>query len=215
MFRAVIFDFDQVIINSYIHHLAAFSIAAKKFSITLNPKQLYLRFGKSAKDIMHELVPSMTDREIKKYVVAKEKIYREIAARNGHQLMPGVKQTLDYLARRKIKLAISSSAARKNILIALRRNKIAKYFSVIVAGEDVRHHKPNPEPLFKAARLLKFKPSECIYIGDSIYEMIAAKRAKMFAVGIHTGIYSKSQLRKNGAKKVITDISELKRILIL
>ncbi len=211
--KAVIFDFDQVIINSYVDHLIAFAIAAMKFRIIIDPKALYVRFGKSAKDILHELKPSMSDAEIKKYVHEKEKIYRKLAERRGFKLMPGVRQTLHFLSKKKIKCAIASSAVRKNILLAAKKTKIKKYFSAIVAAEDVKRHKPYPDPLLKAAKLLHVKPKECIYVGDSIFEMIAAKRARMFAVGIHTGIYSERELFKNGAKKVIRNMAELKKIL--
>ena len=211
MIKAIIFDFDQVILNSYPDHLAAFITTARKFGIKLNPKEVYKKFGKSAKDILQELAPSLSDKEIEKFSEEKEKIYRLMAKKNGFKLMPGAKQILRSLVRKKIKCAISSSASGKNILLAANHTGIKKYFSATVAAEDVKHHKPHPEPLLKAAKLLRVKPGECIYVGDSVYEMIAAKRAKMLAVGLQTGIYSEKELAKNGANKVIKKVSELKK----
>lgn len=211
MIKAVIFDFDQVIINSYIDHLVAFAVTAKKFGVRLDPKKLYYMFGRSAKDILCELLPSLSENDIKKFINDKEKMYRGIVKTKGFMLMPGVEQTLRMLSNKNIECAISSSSSRKNLLLALNSTGIKKYFSGIVGAEDVKHHKPDPEPLLKAAKLLKINPRECIYIGDSIFEMIAAKKAKMLAVGIHTGIYSERELRKNGARRVIKNIIELKK----
>lgn len=77
----------------------------------------------------------------------------------------------------------------------------------------MRNHKPNPELLFKSARILKVKPNECIYIGDSENEMIAARRANMYGVGITTGVFSKKQLEKAGAKKVFKSREEFLEFL--
>ena len=213
MKKAIIFDYDQVIVNSYIDHLAAFSWVAKKFGIKLNPKILYKKFGRSAKNILEELVPEMSEMQIKKFVEEKDKFYHKIAIKRGIHLMRGVREILQFLNDKKIKCAIASSASRSNLLLGLQKTKIRKYFSAIVAAEDVKHHKPHPEPLLKAAKLLKVKPKDCIYIGDSIYEMIAARRAKIFAVGITTGIYSKKQLYAKGADEVVENILELKKFL--
>ena len=139
MIKAIIFDFDQVILNSYPDHLAAFITTARKFGIKLNPKEVYKKFGKSAKDILQELAPSLSDKEIEKFSEEKEKIYRLMAKKNGFKLMPGAKQILRSLVRKKIKCAISSSASGKNILLAANHTGIKKYFSATVAAEEHRN----------------------------------------------------------------------------
>lgn len=210
--RAVIFDFDQVLVDSYKDHLDAFVFSAKKFGVDLNKndvRKIYHKFGKSAKEIMREVKPEMNDEELKNFVIEKDKIYRKLVAKHGIKLMKGAKNILVFLNHKRIKIAIASSATRKNIMIGLKKNRIEKFFSIIVSVEDTKRHKPYPDPLLKTARLFHVKPNECIYVGDTVYEMLSAKRAKMTGIAVESGIYSAKILKKNGAKLVFGDLKEL------
>jgi len=210
--KAVIFDFDQVIIKSYEDHANAIMIIGKKFRIKIKKSEIYKRFGISAKEILRQVAPELPEKNVKKFLNEKEELYRKMIKKSGVSLVPGVKEVLNYLKNKNIKLAIASSASIVNINIALKKTKIKKYFPVVVAGEHTKRHKPYPDPLLKATKKLKVHPKNCIYIGDSIYEMIAAKRARMLPVGLLTGIYSEKDLRKNGAKFVIKNLAEMKKI---
>lgn len=211
--KAVIFDFDEVIIKSYTDHAQAFLETAKKFSLKLNKKALYKRFGKSAKEILQELLPELTESERKGFVKEKETSYREIISKKGIKATNNTRELLEFLENKKIKCAISSSASIRNIQIALRETGLKKYFQNIVASEHVKHHKPHPEPLLKAAKLLKTKPSNCIYIGDSIFEMQAAKRAGMISMAILTGVYNSKELKNSGANYVFYNTGKVKTFL--
>lgn len=214
--RAVIFDFDEVLIDSYKDHLDAFVIAAKKFHINLDKpdiKKICHRFGKSAKEIMKEVKPEMTDKELNEFAVEKDKVYRVIVAKRGIKLMKGAKNLLEFLAKTKLEVAIASSASRRNINLALKKTGTGKFFDLIISAEDTKRHKPHPDPLVKAAKILRVKTKECIYVGDSVYEIISAKRAKMIGIGVTTGNYSADDLERNGAKKVFRNLLELKNFL--
>ncbi|MEM5805463.1 MAG: HAD-IA family hydrolase [Candidatus Aenigmatarchaeota archaeon] len=211
--KAVIFDFDQVLIDSYKDHLDAFLLAAKKFRIKLNKEEIYKGFGKSAKELVKSQHPELPEKFLEKFVMEKEKIYREILKKRGAKLMKGAREILKFLKKRKIKIALSSSASRKNINLSFKVLKIRKYFDVVVASEDVKKHKPNPEPLLKAAKRLRVNPKNCIYLGDSIYEMMAAKRAKMAAIGILSGIYTIKDLQKYKPLKIVKNLLEAKTFL--
>ncbi len=211
--RAVIFDFDQTLVNDYPQHTRAFLLAAKKFGYRLSKKKIQKKFGVSAKSLVHELIPKMTEKELEKFVDYKENSYRKLTREKGIKLIPNVLQTLKFLRKKKIKIAIASSASRQNILLDFQKTGLSKFRIPFIAAEDVHHTKPNPEPLLKAARLVRVSPKNCYYIGDSKYEMIAAKRAKMFAIGIHTGAYSEKELEKNGAKIVFKNFKQLEKFL--
>jgi len=211
--KAVIFDFDQVLVRSYTDHINAFLITAKKFGYKLKKEEICKRFGRSGKEILQELLPKLTEKEIEKFMNEKEKNYRKIISKKTIQPMKGTREFLGFLKKKKIKCAISSSASIKNILIVLRKTKLKKYFRTIVAAEHVKHHKPHPEPLLKAAKLLKTKPTNCIYIGDSIFEMQATRRARMMGIGILTGIYNPNELKMNGASYIVNDMIEMKSLI--
>lgn len=211
--EAVIFDFDEVLVKSYKDHGNAFLITAKKFGLKLNEEKLYKKFGESAKEISKELFPNLTEKEIKKIINEKEIIYRKIISKKSIKPVKGVKELLRFLKEKKINYAISSSASIRNIIMVLRKTKLERHFKTIVAAEHVKHHKPHPEPLLKAAKLLKTKPTNCIYIGDSIFETQAAKSAGMPSIAILTGVYNSKELKDAGANYVFTNINEVKQFL--
>jgi len=211
--KAVIFDFDQVLVKSYADHINAFLSAAKKFGYKVKKEEICKGFGKAGKEMIRELLPNLTEKEIEKFMDEKEENYRKIISKKTIQSMKGTRELLGFLKKREIKYAISSSASIKNILIVLRKTRLKKCFKTIIAAEHVKHHKPHPEPLLKAAKLLKTRPTNCIYIGDSIFEMQAARRARMMGIGILTGIYNSNELKSNGASYIVNDMREVKSLL--
>ncbi len=210
---AVIFDFDGVLIRSYDDHLRAFLHTAKKYGYRIDRVEVYKRFGMSAKEIVEELLPTLPDREIERFIKEKEIAYRKILRGKKIKLVGGAEALLELLKKRKIPVAISSSASEANIRLALKRSILKKYFRVIVAAEHVRRHKPYPDALLKAARFLRIEPKNCLYIGDSIYEMVAARRAGMTGIGMLTGFYTKGALLKAGAKAVFKDMAEVRKFI--
>jgi pyrophosphatase PpaX len=211
--RAVIFDFDQVIVRSAEKHLKAFLITFKKHGYKVRKEKILKRFGKTADQILKEIFPDWNKRKVEKFLKEKEGAYREIIEKEGIRTIKGVKNLIKSLVKKKVKIAICSASFRRNIIIPLQRTSLRKYFKIIVSAESVKKHKPNPDPLLKTAKLLKEKPENCIYIGDSIYEMQAAKRAKMLAIGILTGFYSERELKENGANYVCRNWNEVQRLL--
>ncbi len=212
--RAVIFDFDQVLIDSYNDHVDSFVIAAEKSGMKLNHNQIrkiYHEFGKSANEIMKEIYPKITARELKKFTTERDVVYKSIVEKNGIKLMKGAKEFLSFLAKKKLKIALVSSGSRKNIDLGFRKTGIGKFFDLVISSEDTRLHKPHPDPLIKAAKILKVNAKQCLYIGDSIYEIISARRARMNGVGVATGEYPQSALERNGAVKVFKNLVEFRK----
>ncbi len=143
----------------------------------------------------------MTDEEIIEMRNLKERIYRQIISKKDIKTIAGIEELLKFLKANRVKVGIVSSASIKNIRIGLRENKLTKYFDAIVCVENSKRHKPNPDPVLKGARMLGLKPRQCAMIGDSMYDVIAARRAKTLPLGLTTGYYSEMQLKFNGAKR--------------
>ena len=100
--RAIIFDFDEVLIDSYDDHVDSFVIAAKKLGISLNHNQIrkiYHEFGKSANEIMKEINPHLTAKQLVKFTTERDKVYRSIVAKRGIKLMKGAKNFLEFLSK--------------------------------------------------------------------------------------------------------------------
>lgn len=211
--KAVLFDYDETVVYSNMDHVKSYIAAGKAFGIRIKKKDILERFGKSAINIISELFPELTDEEIIRMRDLKEKIYREIISKKDIKPVKGLEKLLKFLVASGIRCGIVSSASVKNILIGLNENKITKYFDVIIGAEQVKRHKPNPDPVLKAVKMLGLKPSECVFIGDSIYDVIAGKRARVMPIGLTTGYYSEMQLKWNGAKTSFRNHTEFANYL--
>lgn len=211
--KAFLFDYDETIVYSNMDHVRSYIIAARKMGLKLTKNQIHERMGKSAIAILSEVLPETTDEDLIKLRDDKEKIYREIISEKPVKPIAGLKDLLKFLQKSKIKCGIVSSASIRNIRIGLRENGIEKYFSAIVGAENVKRHKPNPDPVLKCAKMLRVKPKECAMIGDSIYDVMAAKRAHVLPLGLTTGYYSDMQLKFKGAKRTFRNHKEVLRLL--
>ena len=79
----------------------------------------------------------------------------------------------------------------------------------MVTGDDVRKTKPSPDVFVLAAKLLNVPIENCIVVGDSPWDMLAAGRRRALAVGVLTGGYSKGELEESGAIRVYADPADL------
>jgi phosphoglycolate phosphatase len=102
-------------------------------------------------------------------------------------LFPAVRETLAGLRGRGLKLGIVSTKYRRRIETILRREGLLSHLAVIVGGEDVAAHKPDPESLMLAMQRLVMGPDETLYVGDSLTDAEAAKRAGMPFVAVLSG----------------------------
>ena len=96
----------------------------------------------------------------------------------------GVKETLDFLKEKGIKLGLASGTSRKNALFRLDTVNATHYFDATVCGNEVKNGKPAPEIFLKAAELLGASPNECIVFEDSDNGIKSAFNAGMKVIGI-------------------------------
>lgn len=97
----------------------------------------------------------------------------------GAVLYDGFNEVFKILYEKGIKIGIASSKMKKQYEIDFTPTKLDKYIDCAVLAEDTILHKPNPEPLLLGAKLLNLNPENIIYVGDTIADEIASKKAGM------------------------------------
>lgn len=203
--KCFLFDFDETIVYSHMDHVRAFIETGRRHGLRLTKRQILERFGKSAINILAELFPELPDEKIMEIRNEKERLYRKIISNKDIKTIDGIEDLVKFLKRNNVRMGIVSSASIRNIRIGLRENRLTKYFDAIVGVENCERHKPNPDPVLKGAKMLGMKPKDCVMVGDSIYDMMSAKRAGVLPLGMKTGFYSEMQLKFNGAKRCFDD----------
>jgi len=207
----ICFDLDNTLIHSDKCHVYAFNKALKKFGV--KPKKyesIAKLFGRPKQEVIDKLAPNCDNKT--KLKILK---YHNIYLRNDYyKLARKIKYVLPVLKKlnKRYELAIVSNAYHKNIIALLKGAKLdRKYFKLIIGNDDVKDSKPYPDEILKAEKLLHHKAK--YMIGDSIYDVMAGKKAKVKTISVLTGRYSKRKLDEYKPDYIIKDFRELFGIL--
>jgi len=187
--RAIIFDFDGVVVNSEPIHRKSFNITLKQLGITI-PRKLYNEkyVGLGSLSIMEDIFRTYNIRRSAKFWVNKRMlIFRKLVRKGEVKPVKGFMKFNRLLNRIGMKKIIASGGYRANVSIMLKKLKLDNEFQFI-SREDVEKRKPDPEALLLAAKRLGVKPSECLVFEDSPYGVEAAKRAGMKCVALTTSL---------------------------
>ena len=205
--RAVIFDMDGVLLDSYQAHWLSWAQSCSERGIGITPDQYKTLFGRSFRAFADALSPRpLSDDELRAWDADKEQKYRDIIERD-FPAMPGATELILALHAAGFALGIGSSGPRENVECLLRRLPGADLFKATVSASDTRHFKPHPEPFLTCARMLNTAPARCVVVEDSIHGLTAARAAGMRAIGI-TGTCSEAELLPH-ADLVVAALREL------
>lgn len=186
MLRAVIFDWDGVIVDSSAHHERSWEILAARRGLDLPADHFKRGFGKKNNVIIPDLGWAKDPSAVSALAHEKEEIYRALVRDHGIIPLPGVRELLAALAAEGIPAAIGSSTERANLDLPLDMMGLREFFRVIVSGEEVEHGKPDPSIFLLAAQRLGVAPAECVVIEDALVGIEAAKRAGMRVLAVAT-----------------------------
>ena len=128
-------------------------------------------------------------------------------------VLESVPGTIGILKEYGIALGIVSTKFRFRIEAILRRENLLESFEVIVGGEDVSEHKPDPEGLLKVVHLLDSAPARCLYVGDSITDAKTAVRAQVPFAAVLSGVTTKDDFKSYPVYGIVEDLSELPALM--
>jgi beta-phosphoglucomutase len=193
--RAIIFDFNGIIVDDEPIHLKMFQRVLREEGISLTRKDYYERYlgmddRSCFKAAYAEQGRGLDESTLAQLIRRKAACYQQ-ALREGVAVFPGVKNLIAPLAA-SYPLAIASGALRNEIEEILRSIGLRNYFQVIVSAEDVVEGKPEPEIFLKALGLLNelklssgvIRAAECLVIEDSKEGILGAHRAGMKCLAV-------------------------------
>lgn len=177
MVKAVLFDLDGTLLDSFSLHYSAYETMFGHFGIEMQ-KEIFL----------NTYSPNWY-RTYEAFGLAQEHwerantLWLEAAATHAPELFPGVEQMLSELATRH-ELGIVTSGSKSRVLNDLDRLAIADHFTVVVTGDDITEPKPAPEGLELALRHLSIVPTEAVYIGDAHADFEMSRAAGVPFIGV-------------------------------
>lgn len=225
MLKAVLFDFNGVIINDEPLHEKLLNQLLIEENLRPKPGEFrQLCLGRSDRACLQELLMVrgrvVTEEYLNSLIARKAKAYQQqMAVLEALPIYAGLTDFIFQLRAAKLKLAIVSGALRSEIELVLSRARLSDYFPVIVSGDAGLASKPEPDGYLLAVdRLneqqpdLNLKPHECLVIEDTFSGIEAAKRAGMPVVGVaNTYPFHMLQRRANWTVDYLSDL-ELDRI---
>lgn len=216
MLKAVIFDFDGVIADSELLHYKALNAVFNRYGVDV-PKEVhwekYLGYSDldniEAVNVDYEM--GLDDAKVQVLIEEKKVIFDELVTSDS-VIIDGVAVFIQRLVDSGIRRAICSGALRSDIDLMLAGSGFANAFEAIVAADDVKHGKPDPEGYLLALDKLNHsgdpvKACESVVIEDSHWGLEAAAAAGMNPVAVTT-TYSRNELAAK-AKKVVDRLDEL------
>jgi pyrophosphatase PpaX len=130
-------------------------------------------------------------------------------------IFPEVKTVLEKLRRENIRLAIASNIPSGFLREHLQSFGIIKYFDVTTGQDDCKEQKPSPQPILVTLEKLKVKPERSAYVGDMEEDIVAAKKAGVYTIGIcrKEGYHLCWKLKRQNPDSLIHNLNQLLTIV--
>jgi HAD superfamily hydrolase (TIGR01509 family) len=208
---ALLFDLDGTLVDSVYQHVLAWTAALQEEGIELSVWRIHRRIGMSG-GLFVQALSRETGRELSAEEVARlqEAHAREFLKRQDEvRPLPGAKGLLQHLSATGIPWAIATSGSQRTAGPALKMLGIPEG-TVVVTRDQVPFAKPDPHLFLKAAERLNVEVQNSIVVGDSVWDMLAAQRARALGVGLMSGGYGREELERAGAFRVYEDPADLR-----
>jgi len=211
---AILFDLDGTLVDSVYQHVLAWREALERAGTELSVWRIHRRIGMSGGLLLNALLRE-TGREVTPDEAARlQSFHAEAYARLVAQVrpLPGARELLSYLTESGVPWAIATSGRAESARPALDVLGLAPDVRVITR-DMVERAKPDPDLFLAAAELLEVPIGDSVVVGDSVWDLLAARRARALGVGLLSGGYGQDELERAGAYRVYQDPADLHRHL--
>ena len=208
---AFIFDLDGTLVDSVYEHVLAWHEALRGEGIDLSVWRIHRRIGMSgglfAHMLFREIGLEIEEERIARLRAGHAKAYRARAERI--RPLPGARALLDDLTDAKLAWAIATSGRMETASAVLGGLGVDPGQVPVITRDQVRHAKPDPDLFLAAAEALGVDPAQSCVVGDSVWDMLAARRAGALGVGLLSGGYGADELVRASAYRVYEDPADL------
>lgn len=212
---AFLFDLDGTLVDSVYQHVLAWKHALDKEGIDLSVWRIHRRIGMSGGLFTNMLLRETTLEISPDRVERLRQLHSEAYLRYFDQVrpLPGAREVLDYLTKNGSPWAVATSGRMETAKLNLDALGIDPSVVPVVTRDQVKYGKPDPDLFLAAADRLGANIEHSVVIGDAIWDMLAARRARALGVGLLSGGYGQEELERAGAVRVYEDPADLLRHL--
>jgi HAD superfamily hydrolase (TIGR01549 family) len=208
---AFIFDLDGTLVDSVYQHVLAWREALETEGIELSVWRIHRKIGMSggllANMLLRETGIELTAERLQRL----QRLHAEAYNRGSRQIrpLPGARALLTTLTNAEIPWAIATSGRMETAGPVLETLGIDLNRTPVVTRDQVRFAKPDPDLFLAAADRLAIDVDTASVVGDSVWDMLAARRARTLGIGVLSGGYGMEELERAGAYRVYSDPADL------
>ena len=207
---ALIFDLDGTLVDTVYAHVFTWQRALAEAGMPVDGWRIHRRIGMSGglftRAVARELGREITSAEADSLQRRHEELFQEVLPER--RLLPGARELLEYLRTSGTPHGIATSGRRPEINASLSALGVGNETIVVERG-DVQRAKPAPDLFLNCQQRLGVSVDECYVIGDAVWDLLAARRARMLSIGLLSGGYGEDELMRAGAFRVYRDPAEL------
>jgi len=212
---AFLFDLDGTLVDSVYQHVLSWHEALDREAIPLSVWRIHRKIGMSGglfanallRELGREITPELTARLREGHAQAFLKRVGEIKP------LPGAVELLQTLTALGAPWAIATSGRLETAAPLIRSLGVDPEQASIVTRDQVRYAKPDPDLFLTAAERLGVDIQDAVVVGDSVWDLLAARRARALGVGLLSGGYGADELERAGGYRVYDDPADLLRHL--
>ncbi|HMF48404.1 MAG TPA: HAD family hydrolase [Candidatus Saccharimonadales bacterium] len=207
---AFLFDLDGTLVDSVYQHVLAWREALERTGITLAVWRIHRRIGMSGGLLVNALLRETGHQVSAAEAAQLQRLHEEAFRRLAVQVrpLPGARALLNYLSQAAVPYAIATSGRLESAQPSLQVLGIGAEIPIITR-DQVPHAKPDPDLFLAAAARLGVAVADSIVVGDSVWDLLAARRARALGVGLLSGGYGQDELEQAGAYRVYQDPADL------
>lgn len=210
----ILFDLDGTLIDSVYQHVLAWREALERAGIQLSVWRIHRRIGMSGglflKALSRETGREISPNEARDLQAWHLEAYAKVVGQVGP--LPGAVELLALLKKEKVKFSIATSGMMEGARPSLKALGVDETVPV-VTRDQVQHAKPDPDLFLAAADRLGVSIHNSIVVGDSVWDLLAAQRARALGVGLASGGYGREELERAGAYRTYDDPLDLMKHL--
>jgi len=205
-FPVVLFDLDGTVVDSGSIILASMRHATREVlgQEFADAELMQAVGGPGLEAQMAVFAPDQVEELVRVYRAHNEPLHEQLEA------CLGMEDVLVRLHREGRRLGVVTAKRRATVELAFAQVPLGHLFETVVGGDETELHKPDPAPLLLAAERLRVSPGDCAYVGDSPFDMRAARAAGMHGVAVTWGrIHDRSVLEREQPDAIVDTAEEL------
>ena len=207
---AMLFDLDGTLVDSVYQHVLAWRDALEAAGMPLAVWRIHRRIGMSGGLFVSALARETGRNLSAEDVAGMQRGHTQAYLQYSSQVrpLPGARELLAHLARERVPHAIATSGYREAAGVSAQMLGVGPEVRIITR-DQVAHAKPDPDLFLAAAEALGVPIENSIVVGDSIWDLLAARRARALGIGLLSGGYGADELQSAGAYRVYEDPADL------